>query len=115
MQEKDFIEKFRASLGDKAASFGASLEKVFSAEAEKTEIINAVKVKRGSKKVKIDKEDYEILAVSWKEFGASQEREELRRILKQARHLVSFSDKNKTFVDGINFVLNELDERDKNK
>jgi hypothetical protein len=35
MQEDSFIEKFRASLGDKAATFGASLEKVFSAEEEK--------------------------------------------------------------------------------
>ena len=113
MQEDSFIEKFRASLGDKAATFGASLEKVFSAEEEKSEIVNAPKVIE-TEKIKIDKEDYEILAVSWKELGASQEREEIRSILIQARRIGN-QHSDKKFVDGINFVLNELDERDKNK
>lgn len=107
MQEKDFVEKFRASLGDKAASFGLALEKVFSAE---TENANAPKVKK-KKKLKIDKEDYEIMAVSWKEQGASEEREQLRYILKQALRIAE-NYENKNFVDGINFVLQELDIRD---
>lgn len=116
MQEKDFVEKFRASLGDKAESFSEALGKVFSfeeEEEEKTEIINAPKVKK-SKKIKIDKEDYEIIAVSWKKLGASQEREELRYVLKQCLKIAN-NYENKNFVDGINFVLNELDDRDKEK
>ena len=107
MQEKDFVEKFRASLGDKAETFGKSLEKIFSAEIE---IVNAPKVKK-KKKVKIDKEDYEIMAVSWKEQGASEEREQLRYILKQALRIAE-NYENKNFVDGINFVLQELNDRD---
>ena len=52
--------------------------------------------------------------MSWKELGASQEREEIRSILIQARRIGN-QHSDKKFVDGINFVLNELDERDKNK
>lgn len=107
MQEKDFVEKFRASLGDKAEVFIETLEKVFS---EEIEVVNAPKVKK-KKKVKIDKEDYEIMAVSWKEQGASEEREQLRYILKQALRIAE-NYENKNFVDGINFVLQELDDRD---
>jgi len=107
MQEKDFVEKFRASLGDKAETFGKSLEKIFSAE---TEIVNAPKVKK-KKKVKIDKEDYEIMAVSWKNQGASEEREDLRCFLKKCL-VTANTYENKNYVDGINFVLQELDIRD---
>jgi len=50
--------------------------------------------------------------VSWKELGASEEREELRYILTQILVLAERY-KDKSFVDGINFVLKELEDRER--
>jgi hypothetical protein len=105
MQEDSFIEKFKASLGDKSLSFSNTLGRVFSKEKPEVIIVDAPKVA-------IDKEDYEIMAVSWKEVGASEEREELRQELKKVAVIAKLHT-DKSFVDGINFVLDELDERDK--
>ena len=104
MQEDSFIEKFKASLGDKSLAFSNTLGRVFSREEEPKIVDGPI--------VKIDKEDYELMAVSWKELGASEEREELRSILKQLSTLGQLHT-DKSFVDGINFVLKELEDRDK--
>lgn len=104
MQEDSFIDKFKASLGDKSLAFSNTLSKIFSKEEEPVIVDGPI--------VKIDKEDYEIMAVSWKELGASEEREELRYILKNVL-LIAELYKDKSFVDGINFVLKELEDRDK--
>ena len=104
MQEDSFIEKFKASLGDKSGSFANALGKIFSKDEE-------IKIVNGPK-LKIDKEDYERMAVSWKELGASQEREELRYILTQVLALAE-QHKDKSFVDGIKFVLKELEDRER--
>jgi hypothetical protein len=104
MQEDSFVEKFKASLGDKSLAFSNTLSKIFSKEEE-------IKIVDGPK-LKIDKEDYELMAVSWKELGASQEREELRYILTQILVLAERY-KDKSFVDGINFVLKELEDRER--
>ena len=103
MNEDSFIEKFKASLGDKSLAFSNTLSKIFT--KDEPEIVDGPKVK-------IDKEDYELMAVSWKELGASEEREELRYILKNIL-LIAELYKDKSFVDGINFVLKELEDRDK--
>jgi len=103
MHEDSFIEKFKASLGDKSLAFSNTLSKIFT--KDEPEIVDGPKLK-------IDKEDYELMAVSWKEVGASEEREELRYILKQVAVLGQLHTE-KSFVDGINFVLNELEEREK--
>ena len=103
MREDSFVEKFKASLGDKSLAFSNTLGKIFN--KDEPEIVDGPKVA-------IDKEDYEIMAVSWKELGASQEREELRYILTQVLGLAE-EYKDKSFVDGIRFVLKELEDRDK--
>jgi len=103
MQEDSFVEKFKASLGDKSLSFSNTLGRVFG--KEEPVIVDAPIVK-------IDKEDYELMAVSWKELGAADEREDLRRVLKKVAVIAELHTE-KSFVDGINFVLGELDERDK--
>jgi len=103
MHEDSFIEKFKASLGDKSLAFSNTLSKIFT--KDEPEIVDGPKVA-------IDKEDYEIMAVSWKEVGASEEREELRYILKNVL-LIAELYKDKSFVDGINFVLKELEDRER--
>ncbi len=103
MHEDSFVEKFKASLGDKSLAFSNTLGKIFT--KDEPEIVDGPKVA-------IDKEDYEIMAVSWKELGASQEREELRYILTQVLGLAE-QYKDKSFVDGIRFVLKEIEDRDK--
>lgn len=104
MHEDSFIEKFKASLGDKSLAFSNTLGKIFSKEVE-PEIIDGPKVK-------IDKEDYELMAVSWKELGAAEEREELRYVLKQMAKMAELHT-DRSFVDGINFVLKEIEDREK--
>ncbi len=103
MHEDSFIEKFKASLGDKSLAFSNTLGKIFTKDEPK--IVDGPKLK-------IDKEDYELMAVSWKELGASQEREELRYILTQVLALAE-QYKDKSFVDGINLVLKELEDRER--
>jgi hypothetical protein len=103
MHEDSFIEKFKASLGDKSLAFSNTLSKIFT--KDEPEIVDGPKLK-------IDKEDYELMAVSWKELGASEEREELRYILKNVL-LIAERYKDKSFVDGINFVLKELEDRER--
>jgi len=103
MHEDSFIEKFKASLGDKSIAFSNTLSKIFT--KDEPEIVDGPKVK-------IDKEDYELMAVSWKELGASQEREELRYVLKQMAKMAELHT-DRSFVDGINFVLKELEDRER--
>ena len=107
MNEDSFIEKFKASLGDKSLAFSNTLGKIFSKEVE-PEIIDAPIVS-------IDKEDYELMAVSWKELGAADEREDIRALIKGAIHIKSsnLDERSQGFIDGLKLILEELDERDK--
>jgi hypothetical protein len=109
MHEDSFIEKFKASLGDKSLAFSNTLGKVFSKEEPEVIIVDAPKVA-------IDKEDYELMAVSWKELGAADEREDIRALIKGATQIKSLSldERSQGFIEGLKFILEDLDERDKN-
>jgi len=107
MHEDSFVEKFKASLGDKSLAFSNTLGKIFSKEVE-PEIIDAPIVT-------VDKEDYELMAVSWKELGAADEREDIRALIKGATQIKSLNldERSQGFIEGLKLILEELDERDK--
>jgi hypothetical protein len=106
MHEDSFIEKFKASLGDKSLAFSNTLGKIFT--KDEPEIVDGPKVK-------IDKEDYELMAVSWKELGAADEREDIRTLIKGAIRVKSsnLDERSQGFIEGLKFILEDLDERDK--
>jgi hypothetical protein len=99
MEEKKFAEKLLASLGYKSQVFA---ETVLKALDHQGEIVDAPKVG-------LDKEDYELLAVSWKNLGIAEEREAIREIIKTE---LLWKNQDEGFIGALQWVLNELKERD---
>lgn len=104
MEEKKFAEKLLASLGGRSSEFVDSVSKALSQvdKQPRIEIVDAPKVA-------IDKEDYEIMAVSWKDLGVSEEREAIREIIKTE---LLWKTQDDGFIGALEWMLGELNARD---